>query len=244
MNPLIPFSQQPMKIALLSDIHSNLPALESVLELVTDLKADVLYCLGDIVGYGPFPNECVDLVRSQFKRVVRGNHDAGASGQADIEHFNKYGQAAIKWTRATLTSENLAYLMNLPLTFTQDEITIVHASPVRPAEWTYVLSLHEALECFQAFTTQNCFVGHTHIPIIVGDDLTTNHYRKGKRHLINVGSVGQPRDGNPNAAFGMLDTTADVYTLHRVPYEIKRTSNAIKDAGLPTFLGKRLHRGI
>jgi diadenosine tetraphosphatase ApaH/serine/threonine PP2A family protein phosphatase len=233
-----------MKIAVISDIHSNLPALEVVLRRISELKADSIYCLGDMVGYGPFPNECIELIRTRCQRVVLGNHDAGLIGKTDLSHFNRYGQEAISWTKTVVTRVNADYLETLPFLLNESGVTIVHASPFNPSEWNYVLTMKDTLDCFGAFSERNCFIGHTHIPIVTGEDLSTNIFRPGTRHVINVGSVGQPRDRNPDAAFGILDTTEETYALHRVSYDVRRTSRAIKDAGLPAFLGKRLYAGV
>ena len=242
-DPFLDHRNCPVRIAVLSDIHANLPALEVVLKKTEELQADRIYCLGDIVGYGPFPNECTDLVRKRCSLVVKGNHDSGVTGETDISDFNQYGQEAIRWTTTKITQENLDYLRSLPLTLNEGDSTLVHASPVRPQEWTYVLSLQQALETFQAFSTRHCFIGHTHIPIVVGEDVSINAYKPGVRHLINVGSVGQPRDGNPESAFGIIDARTQSYSLYRVPYDVKKTATAMKSAGLPSFLGKRLFRG-
>ena len=233
-----------MRTAIVSDVHSNLPALEAVLKRINELKVDNIYCLGDIVGYGPFPNECTELIRKSCPAVVQGNHDSGVTGGTTIDDFNVYGQAAIQWTQKQITPKNLEYLRNLPLTRVEGDLTLVHSSPVKPEEWTYILSLSEAIKCFTAFQTELCFIGHTHIPAVVGEDMTVNAYKRGVRQLINVGSVGQPRDGNPDSAFGLLDTAQKSYTLVRVPYDTTITIRAIKDAGLPSFLGKRLQKGV
>ncbi len=233
-----------MRIAIISDIHSNLPALESVLQRIRELKADAIYCLGDIVGYGPFPNETIDLVRQHCSFIVKGNHDAGVLGETDIDHFNPHGQAAIRWTRERISADGLSFLRDLPLQIIQNNLTFVHASPANPAAWTYILTLEEAVEAFKNFSTLCCFIGHTHLPITIGEDLTVNHYNKGRKHLINVGSVGQPRDRNAASAFGLFDTDESEYSLHRVPYDIKKTVKAIKAARLPSFLGKRLLQGL
>ena len=233
-----------MRIAVVSDIHANLPALEAVLKKIEELKVDIIHCLGDIVGYGPFPNECIELIRKSCSAVVKGNHDSGITGETAIDDFNKYGQTAIRWTQKQISPENREYLRSLPLKKLEDDMTLVHASPQRPEEWTYVLTLNEAVKSFSAFQTEHCFIGHTHIPAVVGEDMTINAYKQRVRHLINVGSVGQPRDGNPDSAFGLLDAAEKSYTLVRVPYDIAVTARAIKNAGLPSFLAKRLQKGM
>ena len=233
-----------MRIAIISDIHSNLPALEAVLRRIVDLKVDAMYCLGDIIGYGPFPNECVELVRTHCAAAVKGNHDSGLLGETPTEHFNKYGQAAIEWTKNKITPQNLEYLRSLPVSYVDHDCTLVHSSPHQPTEWTYLMNWDQAEENFSAFSTKTCFIGHTHVPVVIGEDSSMNRFRADQRFIINVGSVGQPRDGNPESALGLLDTDKKTYVLVRVAYDISKTAQAIQDAGLPAFLGRRLFQGI
>ncbi len=233
-----------MLIAILSDIHSNLEALRSVLQSVDQTGTDEIWCLGDIVGYGPSPNECIDVIRERCTLVLKGNHDAGAIGEVDAGHFNVHGRAAIEWTRKEITKENKDYLRTLPLMRARRDITAAHASPARPDSWPYAVSWLDAEQAFKAFKTPVCFIGHTHIPLIVGEDRTLGNFRKGVRHLINVGSVGQPRDGNPKASYGLLDTDGWTYTSVRVAYDMQKVLEGVKRAGLPLQLGKRLFVGI
>ena len=233
-----------MRIGLLSDVHANLPALEAVLRAMEAERVDVRYCLGDTVGYGPYPNECVDLVRSQCELVLKGNHDSGLIGETPVEDFNQYGLAAIEWSQKHVTDERKEFLRSLPFVDVRSEITFAHASPLNPAEWMYVLTLRSARENFTAFSTSLCFIGHTHVPVIINEDLTVSETLKPGRSIINVGSVGQPRDGNHDAAFGVYDTADGTYALHRVSYDIKKTASAIKKAGLPEYLAKRLFQGV
>lgn len=241
-----------MRIAIISDIHSNLPALEAALAKIDELNIERIHCLGDIVGYGPFPNECVDLVRERCLVVVKGNHDSGLLGETSIDGFNSLGKQAIKWTQKQITPDNLDYLRGLPLIHVKDDITLVHASPAQPDQWTYVFTMRSATESFSAFTTNLCFIGHTHVPVVIGEDMSINAYHKGEkasgqtqpRFLINVGSVGQPRDGNPNASFGTIDTETYEYELIRVEYDVEKTATSIVSAGLPNPLAKRLYQGV
>lgn len=233
-----------MHIAVISDIHSNLEALERVLERIRQERPDAVACLGDIVGYGPFPNECVDLVSQYCSIVVRGNHDAGAVGTISAEDFNREGKAAIEWTRLQLTAANLKFLKDLPVTSVSEDVTYVHASPREPERWDYVANWQDVAEVFDHVSTTFCCIGHTHIPAVVAADGAVNNFRKGQKHLVNVGSVGQPRDGNPRASFALLDTEAPSASIIRVEYDVAATADAIKKAGLPEFLARRLKHGI
>jgi len=233
-----------MRVAILSDIHSNIEALNAALVAMDHGGVAEILCLGDIVGYGPFPNECIDLIRTRCQTVVKGNHDSGVLGETPLSHFNEYGREAIEWTKKQVTQENLRYLKSLPLLNVRGDATLVHASPWKPEQWNYVTIWTEAKKNFKAFKTTLCLIGHTHVPMVIGEDFGINTFSKGKRFLINVGSVGQPRDGNPQASFGLLDTEAWTFDINRVTYDIEKTARAIKDAGLPSFLADRLFIGV
>jgi predicted phosphodiesterase len=233
-----------MRVAIISDIHGNLPALEATLKEVDDLKADVLYCLGDTVGYGPFPNECLDIVRERCSIVLKGNHDSGLIGETSLDDFNQHGLKAILWSQPRVRKDNWDYIRTLPFSAVDNNLTLAHSSPHRPNAWTYILTLRAAQENFAAFSTELCFIGHTHVPVIIGEDSSINKFRKDCRFIINVGSVGQPRDGNSEAAFGMFDTEMKSYSLIRVPYDVEKTAKAIREAGLPEFLARRLFQGV
>jgi len=233
-----------MLIAIISDINGNLPAAEEVLKTAAGMKAEIIYCLGDTVGYGPFPNECVDLVRGRCKVILKGNHDSGLVGDTPLTDFNHYGLSAIQWTRTAVTEENQEFLRGLPLMTELNGVTLAHSSPLNPDAWTYVLTMRAAQENFAAFTTRLCFIGHTHVPVIIGEDGSVNKYSTTLRHIINVGSVGQPRDGNSQAAFGMFNTETQEFQLVRVPYDIQKVARAIREVGLPEFLAQRLFQGV
>ncbi len=233
-----------MRIGIISDIHGNLEALVRVLSTINYLQCDLIYCLGDIVGYGPFPNECIDLVRERCAMVVRGNHDSGVTGDTPYEQFNQFGVAAIKWTRKHITRRNADYLKRLPFMRVHQNVTIAHASPDQPAEWTYVTTTAAAVKAFGAFATSVCFIGHTHIPVVIGEDGTVNNPRPDCRYLINVGSVGQPRDHDPKASFGVFETKTLDYQLMRVEYDVEATAKEILKQRLPDFLASRLFIGL
>ncbi len=233
-----------MRIAVLSDVHSNLPALEKILSHIKSIHVDRIYCTGDIVGYGPFPNECIELIKDHCHGVVLGNHDAGLIGKAELKAFNKPGRKALEWTMKKIKEKNLTYLSGLPLMIEQEDITFVHSNPSNPDKWNYVTSLGDAREAFQAFSTSFCFIGHTHIPSVISEDFSLHKVVRGKRFLINTGSVGQPRDGNPGAAFGIFDTEKWHYELKRIEYDVNTMINAIENSGLPKLLSRRLIHGV
>ena len=233
-----------MRIAVFSDIHSNLQALHKALSFIEGAEVHEIYCLGDIVGYGGNPNECVDIIRQRAATVVIGNHDVAAVDPEKADYFTKPGKVAAQWTNKVLTKENLDYLACLPLVDSTDLFTIVHAGPSSPESWEYILSIPVAEKQFAHFTTKICFIGHSHIPAICGEDLSTFSFKEGLRFLINVGSLGQPRDGNPRLSFGLLDTDQWSYHNIRLEYDIDGAADQIQKVGLPSILGKRLYQGV
>ncbi|MEO8168943.1 MAG: metallophosphoesterase family protein [bacterium] len=232
-----------MRLAIISDIHSNYPALTKALSFIDRSRIDQIYCLGDIVGYGASPNECVALVRERAVAAVLGNHDVAALDPSFAEYFTKPGRVAAEWTNRVLTPEHKTYLQSLPYTVQTELVTFVHAGPFAPGEWEYVQSLPGAEKQFGAFKTQLCFIGHTHIPMVCGENLKTFIFKKGMRYLINVGSIGQPRDGNPQLSFGIFDTELWTYEGIRIDYDIRAAVAAITEAKLPPMLGQRLFEG-
>jgi diadenosine tetraphosphatase ApaH/serine/threonine PP2A family protein phosphatase len=243
-----------MRIAVISDIHANLEALEAVLSDVAGQHIDETLCLGDIVGYGVNPNECVNLVRERCPMVLLGNHDAAAVGMLSTHHFNIHAKIAIEWTTENLEKGARAYLQSLPLRKVQNASTFVHATPYEPNMWYYITSLEEAAFNFQFFETTTCYIGHTHIPIIIvleekGDIFVHQDSRigfaekPGCRVLINVGSVGQPRDRNPAACYGIIDTDANLFEHRRVPYDVAKAQAKMRKLKMPEFLVMRLQDG-
>lgn len=243
-----------MRLAVISDIHGNLEALEAVLEHLEGQGVDQVVCLGDIVGYGADPNLCCDRVREVARKVVAGNHDHASVGLADPSLFNEPARRAINWTRPMLLQDHRRYLEGLPLTITvpEAETTLVHSTPRQPEAWRYLFSGADAVEEFGAFHTLCCFVGHTHVPVafverpdgaVASLALDRLRLQEGYRYLINVGSVGQPRDGNPDAAYLVLDREASKCELHRVIYDVQTAQKKILQAGLPPVLAERLAHG-
>jgi diadenosine tetraphosphatase ApaH/serine/threonine PP2A family protein phosphatase len=242
-----------MKWAILSDIHGNLEAFRAVIQDLREQGAGKIAFLGDVVGYGADPNECLALLRELSETAVAGNHDHGSVGLTNIDGFNPAARAAILWTRERLLRENVAYLRRLPLMQQKEGITLVHATPNEPAEWNYLFTFPEAQKGFHALSGDLAFFGHSHRPLILaqeanGEVRVLNHekasLKEGIRYMINVGSVGQPRDGNPRAAYGLYDAAAKKYVLRRVPYDIQAAHEKIIQAGLPPFLAQRLLKGI
>lgn len=240
-----------MTTVLLSDIHANLEALEAVLREVDERKPDQILCLGDVVGYGASPNECLDLVRARCKTVLLGNHDAAASGGPEAARFNVYARAAAEWTARTLTRGNREYLQKLPLTAPFGPYLCVHASPATPRDWEYLLDRFDAEPQFAYFTEPVCFIGHTHQPAVFMADPEgtrslppkTLRFDPARRYIVNVGSVGQPRDRDPRACFVVLKEGSGELEYVRVPYDIEGAQAKIRAAHLPDVLAARLATG-
>lgn len=240
-----------MTTVLLSDIHANLEALEAVLRAVDERKPDQVLCLGDVVGYGASPNECLDLVRKRCKTVLLGNHDAAASGGPEAARFNVYARTAAEWTARTLTRDNREYLQKLPLTAPFASYFCVHASPATPRDWEYLLDRFDAEPQFAYFTEPVCFIGHTHQPAVFMADpggtrsLPAQTFRldPARRYIVNVGSVGQPRDRDPRACFVVMKEGSGEVEYVRVSYDIEGAQAKIRAAHLPDVLATRLATG-
>ena len=234
-----------MRIAVLSDIHSNLEALRRALTGIDQAGVDAIYCLGDVVGYNADPAACVDLVRERCAGVVQGNHDAAVATGDHVRDLPPDGQAAAQHNRARLSEDQLDWLANLPLTLTVDNCTLVHATPDAPTAWTRLTTYPAAQDQFAHFDTDLCFIGHTHVPAVMADRLGVFQVRRGHRFLVNVGSVGQPRDQNPKLSLGLFDTEAFQYHNVRLSYDVDRAAQKIRDAeDLPNRLAHRLHEGL
>ena len=245
----------PVRIAVLSDIHANLAALEAVLAHAEGQGSlEAIWSLGDLVGYGPQPRECLALLRRYTFQSVAGNHDLAASGVIDTRAFNPAAATANHWNAAQLADADKEFLKSLPLTITDDELALAHGS-LRDPVWEYLITLPAAIGQFQRMETPYSIVGHTHVPLVfedAGEGSLPEYWAVGdgeivelgeSRLILNPGSVGQPRDGDPRAAYAVLDTGAKTMTFYRVEYEIKRTQAAMHEAGLPEPLIKRLRRG-
>ncbi len=243
-----------MKYAIFADIHSNLEALNIVLDYYSQEKVDKYFCCGDLVGYGPNPNECIEKVRQLKATVVAGNHDLASIGLKDIGWFNENAQAAILWTKKELTPENSRYLKSLPQIYDDKYLTLVHGSPREPID-QYLLSLNQARENLNYFSTQVCFVGHSHTPFFYqkksqGAESCGNFLQKNPvllapetKTIINVGSVGQPRDDDPRSACVIYDLEKKEVHLARFEYNILPVQQKMSEANLPLFLIQRLSYG-
>ena len=250
-----------MRYLILSDIHANLTALEAVLADSDLSHIDRVFCLGDVVGYGPRPNECIEKVRELSDFCIVGNHDWAAIGRTPIVEFNPAAMESAEWTQEALTDENRAYLEGLPEIVVDNEVTLVHGSLRNPV-WEYITSTAVAAGTFALQETPICFHGHTHVPVIIADleeDEASNPYSEvpqvtvpsagqrtsvtGSRFLVNPGSVGQPRDGDPRASYLIYDDEVRHVEHRRVAYPLERTQEMIRAEGLPESLALRLSYG-
>ena len=237
--------------AIVSDLHGNLEALEAVLADLDQRRPDDVVCLGDFVGYGASPNECIERSRPRLAGSIAGNHDLAATGRIRLGYFNPDAASAAGWTDVQLTPENRAWLEALPYSLEHHGSLLVHASPASPGDWHYVLSPDHAFEEMEAYAHPLCFIGHSHYPGIferAGEDVRYTRdarlaIRADRRYLVNVGSVGQPRDGDPRAAYLLWDDAAGTLTHVRVEYDIDGAARRILEAGLPRFLADRLRWG-
>jgi predicted phosphodiesterase len=244
-----------MRYAIIADIHSNLAALTAVLD---DIKhgggADEIWCLGDIVGYGPEPRKCLDILRQTTNVCVAGNHDWAAVGKINTAEFNPDAAAASHWTTQQLSDEDIEYISNLPLIVKKGDFTLAHGSPREPVR-EYLLSSGAARENLAYFETQFCLVGHSHQPVVFycneNGDVSARYFLPDEpvatnegRLIINPGSVGQPRDGNPDAAYAIFDSEQKLIRLHRIPYDIRATQKKMQAHGLPVRLAARLSYGV
>ncbi len=239
-----------MKYAILADIHSNLEALQAVLEDAGGKDVSGYVCLGDVVGYNANPVECLNIIRDLGCPVVRGNHDHYCAYDDNLEGFHPVAADVVDWTRKQLSDEDRKFLRNLKYIDRVETFTIVHSTLDTPEHWGYVFDKLEAEASFAYQSTSLCFYGHTHIPLAFekSGGVRAGLYTKikatlGKKYFINVGSVGQPRDGDPRAAYVTYDMLNNEIELHRVPYDYRLTQKKISDAGLPDRVATRLAEG-
>ena len=233
-------------------MHGNLEALRAVLADAAG-QADAVLCLGDTVGYGADPLACVELIAERSEAIVAGNHEHAVADRLDLGWFNRYARAAAEWTRERLDTAHRDWLGGLPLVREIGDATLVHASPAQPDEWEYLVTAEDGFAAFSHFTTRWCFVGHSHVPGMwsLGSS-GPDHERgpasvrseRGRRYIVNVGSVGQPRDENRDAAYAIWDTDTGELAIRRTPYDIQKVQDKIRAAGLPGVLADRLAIGV
>ncbi|HTI99173.1 MAG TPA: metallophosphoesterase family protein [Dongiaceae bacterium] len=239
-----------MKFAIIADIHGNLEAFQTVLEDIRQQECTHYACLGDVVGYNANPKECLDIVRQMDMPCVKGNHDEYCSSEEALEGFNPHAAAAVDWTRQQLTDEDRQWLRDLKYMRMVTSFTIVHATLDGPQRWGYVFDKLGAAASFPYQTTQMCFFGHTHVPVafirdsvVRGGTYSKFKVDPTKKYFVNVGAVGQPRDGNPKAAYVVYDVDAGTIELRRLDYDIATAQKKIRAAGLPERLAERLQFG-
>ena len=239
-----------MRYAIISDLHSNLEALQAVMESIENEGITNYVCGGDIVGYGANPVETLEIIRGLGCKCVLGNHDAAAIGKMDLSLFNSAARMAAVWTAEQLSPEGRQYLLELPLVERVESFTVVHSTLADPASWGYIFNAVGAEEHFYSQKDLLCFIGHTHLPSAFAFTEMVRPVRKTSfrlsgtaKFLINVGSVGQPRDKNPDASYVIYDLEEGTIEYKRVPYDIEKAQKKIRDARLPEILASRLSSG-
>ena len=242
-----------MRCLVISDIHANLTAFRAVLDDAAN-EFDFVWCLGDVVGYGPDPNECVVLLRQMPHLCLAGNHDWAALGRLDISTFNADARSAVAWTQEQLSAQSRRYLEALPTTIILGDYTLAHGSPREPV-WEYILDPLIAASNFAHFDTTYCLVGHTHLPVIFRQttergscealpaDFHRTYALNGVRQIINPGSVGQPRDSNPEAAYALVDVDSGTWQHRRVVYDVTEVQARMRTLNMPERLVNRLEHG-
>jgi predicted phosphodiesterase len=243
-----------MKIAILSDIHGNLEALESVLREAYKRKVDKIICLGDLIDYGPNPNEVVEISKREFDIIVMGNHDYAVIDRNIIEEFTLIARSSIIWTLNVLEEENKLFISSLKFEEFLKDIHIVHACPKYPLDWTYILSVYEAKIYFQYTESFITLIGHTHIPAmfvkhfskiehIIPEPFEIYELNENYQYMLNPGSVGQPRDRDYRASFAILDLNNLTFQIIKVDYDFQTTKKKILENNLPHILAYRLETG-
>jgi diadenosine tetraphosphatase ApaH/serine/threonine PP2A family protein phosphatase len=250
-----------MRYAVLSDIHANLEALTAVMEALAASRIDRYLCLGDVVGYGADPSACVERLQQVEALIVGGNHDHACVGKLPLGWFNDAARTALEWTRDQLSFTDLDALRRWPLKATEEPLTLVHGTLRHPERFEYMVDVAQAVDTMHICPTLLCLVGHTHLACVIEYDRTQRRLMRilttteelsdvsfqdepqTRRYIVNPGSVGQPRDGDPRAGYAILDTDRKQISIRRVPYDIARAQRKIRDAGLPAFLADRLAAG-
>jgi predicted phosphodiesterase len=239
-----------MLIAIIADIHANLEALQTCLKKIDEIKPDKVICLGDLVDYCAQPNECVELVKERADANLLGNHDAAQFEYSIAEGFSEFAYVSSVHTRDVIKKEYVEYFKSLPYFYSFQDMLYVHGSPDKPEEFRYVLNATDAQASFSALNEKVCFIGHSHHPVIFEDSKAgvrmtdASLINSQNRYIINVGSVGQPRDGDHRLCFGLFDSDKFKFEHVRLDYPAEITSKKILQEGLPAFLGERLLMGV
>lgn len=241
-----------MRIALLSDIHGNLEALSSVLNDINTQSVDKLHCLGDVIGYGCDPSSCLDLISKCCEAKLMGNHEYAAMGLLSTEYYNPDAKSATQWTIKRLTDYDFSLISDFGMELAADNYRLVHSSPFEPDQWHYIIDQDQAAQAFESFSEKICFIGHTHQPMIftennneaprmqVGHDFLPD---PDNRYIVNIGSIGQPRDNDPRACYVIFDTNEYEIFYRRVEYDVAQTQRKMQEQDLPTMLIERLSIG-
>ena len=241
-----------MRMALISDIHANLEALDAVLEHIDNQNIEIIHCLGDVIGYGPDPTACIEIIADRCKLKLLGNHEYVALGLIDNEKMNPVAKTSAEWTQDQLSDRDISMIADYDMDNEIEGIHFVHASPFEPDKWHYLLNMGEAKHAFTFMDNPICFFGHTHLPMVFSEESDgTIRQRSGMnfklskdtKYLVNVGSVGQPRDDDSRAAYGIYDTSSCKVEFHRVEYDIKKAQNKMIKAKIPEMLIERLELG-
>lgn len=243
-----------MRIAIISDIHSNIEALTEVVKVIDELRADRVVCLGDVVGYGASPNECCEIIRNLAEVTLLGNHDAAVAGRMDYSFYYEAARQALDWSASVIADEHLAWLKSLPYTYRIGEVGFCHGSPLDPQAYEYIFALEQARELVPYIEElpEVTFIGHSHLckAFAIGPDDVTDvvaqkfGIKRGSKYIVSVGSVGQPRDYDNRSCFVLYDTDARTVEYHRVEYDIESSAQRIFDADLAVNFGKRLFLGV
>jgi len=241
-----------MRYGIFSDVHSNLEALETVIKAYKSEKIDIYLCLGDVVGYGANPVECIQITKDIAQITIAGNHDWATAGLFSLEYFNDWAKKAVLWTQEKIDSANHKFISSLRLVYENEDLVLVHGTLNQPEEFNYMTDLLQASRTFALMRKSICFLGHTHsVGILIQDKEERIDYQReerlklkeGYRYIVNVGSVGQPRDGNNKASFCIYDTKKQEVSIKRIDYDVKSAQAKIIAADLPRFLATRLSAG-
>ena len=241
-----------MKYGFFSDVHANLEALKACIIDFRAEKLDKVFFIGDAVGYGPYPDECVKLINDIAEIKLMGNHDYAALGLMETDFFNQYAAESMGWTKNSISRKTIEIMSDFELQYVMDEMLLVHSSPREPELWHYILDMDDAAESFDYFKEKICLLGHTHRPYIVyrektGETILSKQAEEiiadDRRYLVNIGSVGQPRDGDPRSCYLIFDSDVKSIKHKRVSYNIKATQKDMAKIGLPEYLIERLAVG-